>query len=544
MSVWVGIDIGTHAIKAAVLKTAYRKVALAGVITVPLPVSGSEFSGSTMHLGSDEITAAGPVLAGQPNLAHVGALLKSAIDALVQKEGAFDGCAAALPGQQATFKNLALPANAQKQLAGVMPYELEAMVPFDLDDAVFDYRVLSGIRAITTTDDGTIPVLAAIARVADVKARIDLVKGALGVEPERVGVGPLPLANMIPYLPASEPSEAVVVLDLGLRGSDIMVVRAGEPEFARTLSVGTEGLPQSAPRLAREVRTTIAAYRANGGPTPTRLVLCGGGAFQPGAEAFLSNELMIPVELLSPPMIDLSAMPPEQVAELPRYAKAVGLALGLHGRAIGLDLRRGPLAYERGYRWVREKVPLLAGIGAALLVSFIFSTSAQLYAEGRDKTVLEDALGIVSKDVLGEETDSADRAQELLGQQAAAADEDPMPQIDAFDVMVKLSDSIPQSMKHDIEELDMQKNHVVLQGIVGSVTDAESIKTTLQTEKCFSDVKITRTSQVVGGDRQKYVMEFDAKCPDETKAKKKDDKGAASSSSASTSSSSTSSGGK
>ena len=35
---------------------------------------------------------------------------------------------------------------------------------------------------------------------------------------------------------------------------------------------------------------------------------------------------------------------------------------------------------------------------------------------------------------------------------------------------------------------------------------------------CFSDIKITRTSQVVGGDRQKYVMEFDLKCPEDQKS--------------------------
>ncbi len=510
MAQWVGIDIGTNAIKVAVLKTAYRKVSLVGLATVPVGATGPV-------LGIEE-----PTMAGAPALAS---LVRTALETVLPKAGGFDGCATSLPGVQATFKNLALPASAQKQIAGVMPYELESLVPFDLEDAVFDYRVLAGIRALPGADTTTVPVLAAVARVGDVRGRIDVVKEATGVEPERVGVGPLPLANLLPYLPMLG-EDATIILDLGLRQSDLLVVRAGEPEFARTLSCGTEGLPHSAPRLAREIRTTLAAYRATGGPPPTRVLLCGGGAFQPGAESFLGSEVELPVERLGAPALDLTLLSPESVAELPRYAKAVGLALGLHGRALGLDLRRGPLAYERGYRWVREKVPVLAGIGAALLVSFLFGSAAQLYAEGRDRAVLEEALGIVSKEVLGEETQSADRATELLGQQTGSADEDPMPRIDAFDVMVKISETIPQSMKHDIEELDVQKNHVVLHGIVGSVADAESIKTTLTTEKCFSDIKITRTSQVVGGDRQKYVMEFDTKCVDDSK-KKKDEKSAA-----------------
>ncbi len=521
MAVWVGIDIGSQAIKVAVLKTAYRKVSLVGMATVPINTSVP-----SSLLTNDEVTAIGAdrISAGAAALASLSPLVRSAVDAILPKAGSFDGCAAALPGIQATFKALALPASAQKQIGGVMPYELEALVPFDLEEAVFDYRVLGGIRALPGADAATIPVVAVVARVEDVRARIDLVKAALGVEPERIGVGGLPLANMIPYLPAFEPTESIVFLDLGLRSSDLLVIRAGEPEFARTLSVGTEGLPQSAPKLAREVRTTLASYRSTGGPPPTRVFLCGGGAFQPGAESFLASEVELPVELLAPPAIDMTTLLPEQVAEFPRYAKAVGLALGLHGRAIGLDLRRGPLAYERGYRWVREKIPVLAGLGAALLVSFVFSTSAQLYAEGRDKAVVEEALGIVSKEVLGEETTSAERAQELLGQQTASPDDDPMPRIDSFDVMVKISEAIPQSMRHDVDELDVQKNHVVIHGIVGSIPDAESIKSSLGSEKCFSDVKITRTSQVVSGDRQKYVMEFDLKCPEDIKGKKKDEK--------------------
>ena len=48
-----------------------------------------------------------------------------------------------------------------------------------------------------------------------------------------------------------------------------------------------------------------------------------------------------------------------------------------------------------------------------------------------------------------------------------------------------------------------------------------AIATSLAMEKCFSDVKNTRISQVVGGERQKYVVEFDLKCPEDVKATKK-----------------------
>jgi general secretion pathway protein L len=93
--------------------------------------------------------------------------------------------------------------------------------------------------------------------------------------------------------------------------------------------------------------------------------------------------------------------------------------------------------------------------------------------------------------------------------------------------MVRISEAVPTSMTHDIEELEFQKQHAVLHGIVGSIPDAQQIATNLRQDRCFQDVKITRTSQVVGGDKQKYLLEFDVKCPEDVRGTKKKESAAA-----------------
>ena len=68
--------------------------------------------------------------------------------------------------------------------------------------------------------------------------------------------------------------------------------------------------------------------------------------------------------------------------------------------------------------------PRLAGwLAAVILVSFLFSAWAQLYAKSKERAVLEAALATVSKEVLGEETAHGrfgavpfrDEAEEVLG---------------------------------------------------------------------------------------------------------------------------------
>jgi general secretion pathway protein L len=209
--------------------------------------------------------------------------------------------------------------------------------------------------------------------------------------------------------------------------------------------------------------------------------------------------------------------------ELPRYAKAISLALSLGGREGALNLRRGPLAFERGFAWVRERIPVLAGLAAVLVVSFVFSGWARVYEAHRERDALTGALGTVTKEVLGTEASSAQEAQDLLAKEAALSDEDPMPHADGFDVMTRLSEAIPKSITHDIEELDLQKGHVVVRGVAGSIPESQSIVSALSDYPCMSDAKIKSTTQMVGGDRQKYLMEFDLKCPEDVKpaAKKK-----------------------
>lgn len=495
MARYLGIDIGTTSVKAAVIRSAYRKLVLEGLASTPI-------------VNGDVVIA-----------------IREATQAALG-EGAADAVATSLPGTLTTLRTVRIPEAAQRQLADVLPFELEAQLPFDLSDAVLDWKILEG----QTNDEG-IAVLTTIARVEDAKRRVDLVKNAIGAEPERLGVGPFPIANLAPFASVlGGEGRTVALLDLGTKTSDLLFLKNGEPVFARTLSLGTEGLPGTAPKLAREIRLSLAAYRSQGGNPPDEIYLCGGGAFVSGAESFLAAELERPVHRLPALSIELGERASPIAPELPHYAGALGLALSLTNRD-GLDLRKGPLAYERGYGWLRERIPVLVGLGTVICVSFVFSSCTGIYAASKERKTLEAALGSVTKEVFNEEATTAERAAELLAAQTQA-EEDPMPHADAFDVAVRISEHIPQSMTHDIEELDVQKGHVVIHGIVGTITEAQSIVTSLATEKCFSDVKSSRISQMVGTERQKYVVEFDLKCPEDVKETKKKTATAGSSSAA------------
>ena len=206
---------------------------------------------------------------------------------------------------------------------------------------------------------------------------------------------------------------------------------------------------------------------------------------------------------------------------LPRFAQAMGLAAGLK-QARDLDLRQGALAFERGHEFVKEKAPLLTGLAGAIVVSFLFATWAQLRALSREHEVLTASLAAISRDVLGEETEDPERARELLDTGGGRAVSDPMPHADAFDVLVGLSETIPMTMTHDIDEFDMQRGKVKIRGIVDTAADAKKIAKDVEKIRCVKNIKTGKITQVVNSDRQKYSLEFDVRCAeDQSKIKGK-----------------------
>jgi general secretion pathway protein L len=500
MPTWLGIDVGTHSVKVALVRSLYRRTVLDAIVKVEIGSVDGGVEGAT----------------------------RAAVDAaLIGAGGPPDAVAVAVDGTRATVRSVGLPVGAIKQVAEVLPFELESQIPFEMSESVFDYRLLP--RAAPSSDDEveTADFLVGVVRTEDVTRRITAARDASGVEPEKVGLGGLPLANVLALVPSASAAGAegsrgpIVVVDLGARTSDVLVLDGGEPVFARTLSQGTDRIETTAPELARELRLTVGAFRALGGAAPDRVLLCGGGSYKPGACTFLSSELSLPVAILPPLTIELGPqIAPERTSELAWFAKALGLALGLGPRPLDLDLRRGPLAFERGFAWVREKIPMLAGLATVVLVSFFFSAWAQMHATSLERDNLEKALALVTKDVLGEETTSAARATELVAQQTTLNDDDPLPHADAFDVMVKLSEDIPMTMTSDIDELDVQKGHVVVHGTVATIADAQSIADALKKEHCFANVKDPRTNQL-GSDKQKYALDFDLLCPEDHHGAKK-----------------------
>src|SRR5262245_49056552 len=129
MARFLGIDIGDNALRGALVRTGLRKVEVERYVEIPL----TEAPGSPGRL---------------PELAEAGQNLLRALP------GTPDAIVAATPGEQTSLRALELPLSAKKRVAEVVPFELEALLPYEPRDAVIDYQPIG-------TDTDAVRVLVA-----------------------------------------------------------------------------------------------------------------------------------------------------------------------------------------------------------------------------------------------------------------------------------------------------------------------------------------------------------------------------------------------
>jgi Tfp pilus assembly PilM family ATPase len=228
MSRLIAIDLGRRAVKATLLQG-----------------SGRRFS--TEGRFSAEVAAAtvGPV-SWDARFAALDELLRSH-PTLTASNSTY---AVAWPSDAATVRRLRLPFSDRAKVDRALTFEVEAQVPFDLDEMVLASRVLGG--------DGYTDILVALARKEAVQSLLD------GLSERKID--PKYIFLDIDVLAGVAPREGThAVLDLGHDHATLAIVRDGALQWSRALSVGGHAfLTAAAARLGGDEREAESALAGEG----------------------------------------------------------------------------------------------------------------------------------------------------------------------------------------------------------------------------------------------------------------------------------------
>jgi len=523
----LGIDLGAHSVKVALLEAGFRQARLLAVHEMLLlPQEGDE---SELARGTRTLQA----LVTEENLER-------------------EMCAAAL-GDEAAIRLVTVSFSDRKKIEQVLGFELEGQVMGDMGDLVHDF-VIAGTDASL---GGETRVVAVVAPRIDVQARVAALQ-SVGCEPRLIGAPALSYAALIGH--GVDGQVPQIVVDIGHRRTHVCVIQKGAVVFARTIPRGGEEVtlaiqeafrmePIDAERakheqafillpgasaetpshrridqtirdavrpLIRDLKQTVAAHRM-GGDAPVEILLTGGGAQLRGLPEHIASELDIPVQPLQIPERDPMIGPDIDDARrgptLP--AQALGLALAVAVSVPQINLRKGALSYRGDFSYLRGKAVYLGVVVALVLVFATINAVAARHALTKESEALEAQLKRVSTELFKEPRTNAKAIIDELraGPKGGAP---PIPSTTAFDLLGEISAHIPADVKVDVVDLDIRPKKTTIRGTAESTAAVEQLVTELSKIECFKDVEKDKVSSVTAppsgdnakGDKAREVKQF------------------------------------
>ena len=477
----------------------------------------------------------------------------------------------ALPGEMLALRVLDLPFSDARKVEQVVGYELEGQIMHDLSEVVMDHVILSA-PSTGESEAAVSRALAVAARTQDITAFLASLKDC-GVDPRTLYATPVIYHALLAEerVPTKEtPTGFRLFLDVGHRRSQLCFLRGDEAVFGRTGSHAGEELtlalmrasgdkwtfaqaeqakhtygfvpsrarPPATPAqrqigavlqdalapFLRDLRQTLASFRAQNKAPVESIMLAGGGSRLPGLAEFLQEELGIPTSLWpAPPAVDespgndgadeVTVVDEEGSAGRARQALAFSLAwAGARGHRE-LDLRRGPFQYRASFSIVRQKAGHLALlVGAVLACAAVDGTIALRRLSG-EQVQLKERLKVATKELFGEPRSDATEVTAALNR--SFRDEmAPLPRVTAYDLLDQISRKMPAAdqVAIDVQDLEIKTKKTSIKGTVDSAAALDDVVAKLKEIDCFEEINKGPLTEVSGGAKQ-FSLTINSKCP-------------------------------
>jgi len=361
LPVW-GIDLGQCALKAVKVQSSGEKVELLEVFIHEHP---------QMLTGTE---------------ADSQALIRSALDALLAKHDVRkEPVVVTVPGQITLTRFAKMPPVEMKKIPDMVNYEAQQQIPFDMDEVVWDYEILS------PADSPDVEVGIFAIRKELVRAQLAHYS-AVGIQPMLVQSAPLATFNALKFDGQLE-GQTTLLMDIGAQSIDLIIVE-GSGLWSRVIPMGgnsftdalvksfklafpkAEGLKRAAATskyarqilqamrpvfadLVGQVQQSIGFYTSTRRQSEIQKVIGLGRAFGlPGLQKFLQQNLQLQVDRFP----GFSKIDTAAVSKAPGYAEfasslsvAVGAALqGLGVSSVTSSLM--PAEMIRQQMWKKKQV--------------------------------------------------------------------------------------------------------------------------------------------------------------------------------------------
>ncbi len=451
---FVGIDLGSHHIKVAVVSAGFRGVQLVDTFAEPV---GPLPEAPKLPPGTEPAEGTEPAQAAPDPFDHYLRVLFSALRARGLLGQTTSVC---LPSGDVSYRLLSFPFNDERRIAQAVGFEAEGQFPRPIEDLVHGHVVVpsaeGGGRALVAAapKDRVNKMHAVFQRTSsDVKAVT-----TSGIALAAIGKVTLPQAT--PKMAEEGRTPCALYVDLGHRHTQFVAMGPKGPmairstrrggrqitaAIARAFSLsmedaevakhtdaflphrGISGLTDEQMRsgtivakafepVLRELEHTRLWLRSTYHLEVTQLVLLGGGANLNGVREYVTEHTGLPIGTFTPKAAGLK-IDPSVAGNLSEFAGALGAAYGAARRPL-LQLRDADGGVIEG-SWVQEKMVGLIAIGVAVMAFGALDTIARVKASDAQLAAYERELETATEEAFGDPVSVGDVKTMLDGAEGA-----------------------------------------------------------------------------------------------------------------------------
>ncbi len=508
----LGLDIGSHSIKAVLVKEGFGKLEPVRFIEKRL-INGD-----------------------------VQGLIRS-----IFQEGHFkpDIVVSSVAGNNVSVQYLQIPFTDESKISRVVPNEVENLIPFHLEDMVIDQVILSKGNGVKPT--GSSSVCVALIKKGILQQHMDTMKEAL-VDTKIIELESLALYHA--FMQWYKTEDTVALLDIGAERSNLCIVSKGKPAFVRTFIRGgndvtatikdacggsmeeaegrklsseitlsrvlsgndsgdngshqnTEDILSTAIKrgtspLITELIQSIHAYESHNNDEVSKLYISGGGARLRNLDKFLSLELHMDVETLSIPGEFLQKLQGNQDAG---FTLSTGIGLALRGtrrkQTTGLNFKKGEqISRKETNVNIGRIIYIIAAIITVVILGFADFYLNVHYREEKYNAIRSEMRKVFmetfpeTKNIVDENQQFKSSVEELR-KKVEALGGGTKGVITSLDILNTISEKVPKDMQVNVDDIMIDKSKLRVQGETDSFESVEKIKKEFESVSFFKKVDVS-----------------------------------------------------
>ena len=348
---FLGIDIGSSAVKVALLKKSKRGYDLLNFGMVSLP--------------QDSIV---------DGIVEDPEAVVSAIKKLIQAEklSGYRECVFTISGQSVIIKKITVPLMSEADLAQSIQQEAEQYIPFDIEEVNVDFQVVKAEGELPKKgekppegDDRQMDVLLVAAKKDILKDQATLLQQA-GLKPIIADLDVFALENCFELSNGLDVDDTFAMINIGASTSNMNIIEGGITAFTRDIPAGGANITEAIQKglnvafkdaetikmghlssgmrkeeviphiktgvsaLCKEISSTLDNFHKTSDGRVRRIYIAGGGSMMEGMDSLMTKELGLECKLMDPfknLKVNTKMFDPEYLESIgPMAAIAIGLA--------------------------------------------------------------------------------------------------------------------------------------------------------------------------------------------------------------------------